>query len=1001
MDGTAGPSRLLPERRYRLLAYLALRGDWVGRDELAGLFWPERGQASARSNLRKLLLETRALALPEFESDVRAVRFAVQTDVAAFDAALASGDAAAAVAWVRGPLMQGLDGGDSRAFEGWLAEQRLRHQSRWHEAAATLLPGLAPEAALQLAERLLDDDPFDEEALVAALSAHHARRDAAAAERLYRRHADRLADELGIEPSARVRAAAAATVDRRAAPSHPAEDAASAPLPTDFFGREADQTRLASLLADPACRLITVVGCGGVGKTRLAKEVLRACADRYADGTLWLALDDLDDVDHVPMRLVRECGLTLGPRQLPLQRAELHLADRQMLLVLDNAEHLRGLELLVSRLLAAAPRLQILVTSRRRLGSADEATLMLRGLSIPAAAHDPASPSGDGAVQYFAACARAANPRFDLASQRDAVTAVVRAVDGLPLAIMLAASWVRMLPMADLVEEVRQSLDVLESVEDGEERAEHGSVNATFESSWCLLAPAEQEALAALSVMVGRFSRRAAVEVAQAPLPLLAGLVDKSLLQLDDDGRFSLHPLIQRFAARKLASRETATEAARDRHARACGRFMAEHVQFEVGDPRPSLRAIGIELPNVLAAWRWAVERRLLEVLDACAVGLSNHYQSAGPMSEGADLFARAQAVVDASPPAALRGAPNVAWRVAIERAALSFWLGDFRNSEHCARSALGAARVAGSDFGVRTSLNTVALATMRQGRLDDARILLQEALAMAEEARVHHETAAYAGNLVGIVREIGDDAGALKLAQRALQGHRDNSSILGQVATLNEIGLILHGLGRRQEAIAHYEQGIAIAGDADMGLLSAQSLTHLASVCLEDGQLARGREAVKLSLRLTLEANLLSHEPTCRRTFAMIELASGDADRAREHLLAAVSAARRVGTALVGTPVLRDAAIWLAQAGDLVSALSCVSCADAGRVSKAALLGRFQDQRRRLRAALSPQAADDAEAVGMAMSVPIGLEFAERAMHGSGRDATDAVGVVTEARHR
>ncbi len=292
-----------------------------------------------------------------------------------------------------------------------------------------------------------------------------------------------------------------------------------------------------------------------MGKSRLVKQAVRELAPNYADGVTWIALDDLADIAQVAPRIAVELALALDPAQDPIACIAGHIASRQMLLVLDNCEHLPRLSTLLDALTIAAPRLQVLSTSRARIGVRDEWLLPLSGLPLPPADGLPHGIAG-AAVQMFVAHARAADPRFDAEAHAPQIVRLVRAVGGLPLAILLAASWVRLLPMTELANDVTQSLDVLESADEGEERAEHRSMRATFEQSWRLLAPAEQRALAALSVFAGGFSRAAAFAVAGAPVVLLSSLVDKSLLQVDaaEDvaSRFHLHPLLRHFARNKL-----------------------------------------------------------------------------------------------------------------------------------------------------------------------------------------------------------------------------------------------------------------------------------------------------------------------------------------------------------------------------------------------------------------------------------------------------------------
>ena len=962
--------RFLPERRFRVAVYLARRGDWVKRDQLAALFWPERSQEAARSNLRKLLLEVRALDLPGFDSDRDSVRWRVASDVADLNAALEQGDVDAANALYRGAALPGLELGDSAAFNDWLMLERQRLHMAWRDAVVAALPQREPRDALRLAGRLLDEDAYDEDAIVAVLTAHAALGDTTGAQRAFTRYAEGLMEALGVEPSARVRATttSAARAPSVAAPS-PSPASTTALAPSGFIGREREMEELATLLANADCRVLTVTGPGGAGKSRLAKEALRRLTARYRDGVVWVALDDLAELGQVVARVAGELGVALSAKRDAIETIAAHLRPLQLLMVLDNCEHL-SIAGLLDRLLADAPQLQVLCTSRARIGVPHEWLVPLGGLALTHG-NDARELGTDAASRLFVTHARANHPRFDADAEAVHIAALVRAVGGLPLAILLAASWVRLLPMAELVREVTHSLDVLEAADDGEERPEHRSMRATFEQSWHLLVPAEQRALAELSVMVGAFSRVAAKEVASAPLPLLAALVDKSLVQVEPHGRFALHPLIQQFAAEKLALEEGRTESARDRHAEAFGRFMSAFSNFDSVDQVAAVRAMTIELSNVLAAWNWSITRPRLDVLYRCMSGLSNYFQARGPIGDGVRLFTRAHATLDAHRAALTGPARDALWGLPLELAALNYWAADYRSVEVSTRKALEAARSLENGFGIRTSLNTLALTLMRRGQPEAAAPLLEEALASATAERVQWEIPAYAGNLVAIKRELGGDAEALALAREALAGHQANGSRIGAMSMTNEIGLIYHAMGQVAEAIAWFEQGLEIARAIDADLRRIQLLTHLASACLEAGQLQRAREGAGEALQVTLASGLFAHEPTCRRTVAAIDLASGDIAGARTQLLAAIDAVRRIGTELVADHLLRECALFFEHTGALDLAQQCLACAETHHTSRATLIGRFRAQRERLRAGLPSSS----------LSLKDGLDLAARSL--------------------
>ena len=317
------PLRFLPERRFRLLAYLALRADWVSRDELAALFWPDRTQEAARSNLRKLLLEVRALGLAAARDRQRTgMRWQVATDVAEFGAAIAQGDLDAAAALHRR---------GARCTASTAARAKRSPSGSPASACACTLPGAMPwslpcRAATPPVRWCSPGccspttrstrtrwSPPSTRSTRSATGAAPPTRSA--------RYAERLIEELGVEPSARVRSAAAggrdtAPTDTRAA-AHAPRDTPAAATPAltalSFIGRERELQELAALLGGGPGRLVTVTGPGGIGKSRLVKQALRELAARYADGVTWIALDDLADVAQVPPRMAAELALAPDP----------------------------------------------------------------------------------------------------------------------------------------------------------------------------------------------------------------------------------------------------------------------------------------------------------------------------------------------------------------------------------------------------------------------------------------------------------------------------------------------------------------------------------------------------------------------------------------------------------------------------------------------------------------------------------------------------------------
>ncbi|HET9206369.1 MAG TPA: AAA family ATPase, partial [Burkholderiaceae bacterium] len=450
-----------PERRYRLAAVLAARPDGLSRDEAAALFWPDRNQERARSNLRKLIQELRQLELPDIALDGARLVWPVASDAQTLIAGRGEG---AAHAWAE-PL-QGMDGGDSVAFDAWLSEWRGQVHRAWRDRL--LGAGQeAPIAAWTAARALLDHDPSDEAALAQACRALQALGRADEADALVQ--------------ATRRRAAAACDAPTDSAPRAEPADA--------LIGRQAELQQALALLHERDCRLLTITGPGGIGKSSVALELLqRGVAD--ADACVWVALEDLERDEQVMLRLARELGVAVAAQGDAAQAVGARLGDRATVLLFDNAEHLPGLPALLQGLLQRHVRLRCVVTSRTRLAIEGEWLLPLGPLA-PAAAR-----------RLFVVHARQAPARHALQDDDPALDALVERLGRLPLALRLAAAWTRHLPLDALLREADRASVWLEVGDSVDEHPAHRSLHATFERSWQLLDPALRPRLAALSVCI-------------------------------------------------------------------------------------------------------------------------------------------------------------------------------------------------------------------------------------------------------------------------------------------------------------------------------------------------------------------------------------------------------------------------------------------------------------------------------------------------------------------
>jgi predicted ATPase len=557
-------------------------------------------------------------------------------DVAVFRAAVADSPGKEleglhnAVELYQGDFLEGFYAPEALAFEEWMLGQRSFLRGLMIQALHTLVvkhlerEEYAP--GIDYANRLLALEPWREETHrhLMILLARSRQRSAALAQ--YETCRRILADELGVEPMPET----TALYQRlKAAASPPPHNLP--PPPTAFVGRAAELGEIARYLHKPGAQLLTLVGPGGIGKTRLALQAAARCVEpgaafetEFADGVFLVSLAAGDaEPGERPTLLAALADALQFSFQGPVHpQAQLlnYLREKQMLLILDNFEDLVTEARQLGDILRLAPGIKLLVTSRVRLNLREEWALEVNGLDYPPAA-DPLPPhdaaDAYGAIALFGQQARRARAGFALTEANfPEVVRICRLVEGAPLGIELAASWLRVLSCREIADEIEKGLDFLTSaLQNVPER--HRSLRAVFDHSWNLLSPPEQVLFRQLSVFQGGFPRDAAAQVVGASLPLLAGLADKSLLRRNASGRYEVHELLRQYAEEKLRLLPEEHERVHDQHCRYYAELLSQHkTQLKGEAPQAALLALSAERENVRAAWNWAVEHRKVAELN-------------------------------------------------------------------------------------------------------------------------------------------------------------------------------------------------------------------------------------------------------------------------------------------------------------------------------------------------------------------------------------------------
>lgn len=653
-----------------LLAYLMVESQQSHRREaLAELLWPEYPEGRARHNLSQALYDLRNTLQERLPREQPLFLLAPETiqlnpasdhwlDVNEFNLLIEACERhphhvletclscqeriQQAAAIYRGEFLEGFSAHDSTAYEEWLLvnRERCRGKARWALAslAASHERYERIDEALQITRRLVALDPYDDDAcqmLLRLLAVSGKRGDALAHYDSFR---SVLRAELNLAPQAETTAFYKRILLQKegqpvAAPRRHNLPASLSPL----IGREVELAKLQRRLLDPTCRLLTVLGPGGVGKSRLALETGRGLLDRFADGVYLVSLSPLTSLEAILPALATALEFKIMPQKTPLAQVQDYLRQKEILLVLDGCEGLLEGVPLILDLLRSAPDLKILATSRERLKAEEEQVYLLDGLAYP----NPGQPDAANypAVRLFASGARRVRSAFALdPHDLPAVVEICSEVQGMPLAILLATAWMEVFTPAEILAEMHHSPDFLQA-EWADLPARQRSVRATFDYSWNLLDENEQGIFQALCVFRGRFIRQAAEVISGTDPRELRRLVDKSLVTPLAGEWYTIHTLLQQFGLEKLNAQPAVH---REVHQRYSAYFLERVIEWEAGIKGAlqleTLTALDTKINDLRSAWDWTAENCDIDRLESGVEGLCLYYELRARFIEGKSL---------------------------------------------------------------------------------------------------------------------------------------------------------------------------------------------------------------------------------------------------------------------------------------------------------------------------------------------------------------------------
>jgi predicted ATPase/DNA-binding SARP family transcriptional activator/Tfp pilus assembly protein PilF len=945
-----------------LIAYVAATHQRHNRDMLAAFLWPEYDRGRAFANLRRTVWGlNKALAGDYLDIDRDTISLKPSADLwldvdrfrELLGACLLHGHhethicpdclqlLTKAVEIYRGDFLHGFTLHDSPGFDEWQFFQVESLQQQFAHALERLVHGYRAqgefEAAISYARRWLALDVLHEPAHRALIELYAWSGQYSAALRQYQECARALEQELGVAPEeATVQlyqaikakqlpalpdgARPTSTPEQAPLPAHDSVANAVLPVPrpahnlpiqpAPFVGRAEELAEIAALIHDPACRFLTLVGPGGIGKTRLAIRAAAEQLEAFAHGVYFVPCAAVNSTISLISAIADALQFSFYAGGDPKQQLLDFMRPKSLLLVIDNAEHLADAVEVLAAILSAASTVKILATSIERLNLREEWMLEIQGLRYPEHERDP-DLEQYSAVQLFIQGARRADAGF-VASDQDKpyIVRICRLVAGMPLGIELAASWVRLLSCQEIAGEVENNLDFLAtSLRNVPER--HRSMRAVFEHTWNLLSDQEQHVLGRLAIFRGGFHRAAAESVAGATLPLLLGLVDKSLLRRNAMGSYEMLHVIRQYAEAKLD--QVSLNQVRSLH---CAYYAALPQQLgefiKGGRQKDALTEIKQELENMSSAWMWAVEHGKRRESQMFASNLYLFYEMQSRFQEGEELFRRVAerlSVLSSGASDDQAGRDLLTAQILARRGGFCYRLGLSERAIHLLKDSLTTFRVLDELGETAFCLTCLGDIARIKGEYREARTLLEESLAICEKTGDRRIAARAFTNLGIVAGSSGEYREARQLFQRSLAIFQALGDLWGEAKVLINLGVIAYYLHEYVEAqnLLHKSLTAAVAIDNHYDI--AISLNNLGMVAYEREQYTEAKRLHQESCTMFKEIGYRLGAGLTLNDLGHVARALGEAEESRAYFREALKTAVEIEA----TPLALDVLVGMA----------------------------------------------------------------------------------------
>ena len=861
-----------------LFAYLMMHPEkLISRTYLATLLWPEQPAEKAAHNLRQALSNLRK-GIPQFAEFCQVDRFQVlcnknsqlTLDVTQFEQfSNANDERHLALKKYNGPFLNGFFVDDSVAFETWMLGERERIQA----IVLSLLETLSQEAlqqnqydeSIKYLNQLIEVDSWHELAYQNLMLIFARQGDFNRSLALFKKLTDVLHDGLHVAPmDSTVKLIEKIRAARQSKNAHRLPNLAHI-----FVGRDAESHRLKEMLTPSNSRLITIIGPGGVGKSRIALHVAQQLQTHFLNGVYYISLAALNDFQLISREIATAVAFKAQHTQNFDQQLITFLNNREMLLILDNFEHLLAGGQLIATLLQKTSDIKLIITSREALNLHHEQRFFLKGLSFPSKKDDASSnPSQFDSYQLFIEQANKIDPYLQPNSTASEILEICQLLEGIPLGLELAAAQLETQTVPEILTAIQNNFNSLQK-EWGDRPERHHSLKAVFTHSWNQLNKSHQTLLGKLSVFQGSFNFQAAEQIGNAKQQDLNQLLNKSLLRKlgDKTTRYDLHPIVQQYAAESLDPSDI--EQARHAYTNYYLEMVTKTQQaggYAIEQLEETTHLLSTELDNIRQAWRLAILTLTIPQLADALVGMSKLYAGQSWFREGATLYSWSteQLVGYFSSSRSLK--ETLFWgHLHGYTAGLFLYLSEIQIAKGFAENSIDILQSLQAPIEQGYAWNMLGISQLYAGDFAASIDALEKSLQFYKQTESDNQMLGPLVNLGSVYQRVGEYDKGLHSLMDAFAISQKINDRRGSAHLLNNIGGILFSLGRFEEASDYFKRCNQLCEETGYAMVRASALLNLAELEMKMGTLDQDKIVEHLALGLQISEKIEDKQKMAR----------------------------------------------------------------------------------------------------------------------------------------